>query len=128
VATVLINEEPRKVRLVGVLSPLYVGCAENKALLLKKAIYFVRNLMVNEYVWIQRDPNLPWKDEEGHLVAYLYRVPDKLPLNLEIVRQGHGLAVRHYGFTQQQVFSQYEQKAQADRKGIWIEVAEAAQQ
>ncbi|MHC4181702.1 MAG: thermonuclease family protein [Planctomycetota bacterium] len=53
------------------------------------------------------------------MVAYLYRAPDNLLINLELVRQGLGLASEGYNHKFEEAFAAYQQQAQANRKGIW---------
>jgi endonuclease YncB( thermonuclease family) len=104
--------------LVGLDPPLVSGPG-NTAVLPEEAGQFVRNLLVKEYVYLDSDPNLAEKDAEGVSVAYLYRAPDKLPVNLELIRQGYALVAQGYQFQYAEEFAAYEQKAQADQKGIW---------
>ena len=59
-------------------------------------------------------------------MAYLYRAPDNLLVNLEVIRQGFGLAETDYYFDQQTAFRFYESKAQADDKGLWTLVEPSA--
>ncbi|MBE9547089.1 MAG: thermonuclease family protein, partial [Proteobacteria bacterium] len=61
-------------------------------------------------------------DETGQAVAYLYRAPDGMLLNLEVIRQGYGLAADYYPYQHDKLFRFYQQKAQADGKGIWASV------
>ena len=80
---------------------------------------FLGNLLGGEYVHLKYDPSLAEKDEEGTVLAYLYRAPDGLFVNLEAIRQGFALAPRDYEFKHSKTFNYYEEKAQADLKGFW---------
>ena len=56
---------------------------------------------------------------DGIRVAYVHRAPDGLLVNLEIIRQGYGLAAEGYTFDHQQAFAAYQTRAQQTGKGIW---------
>lgn len=83
---------------------------------------FVNNLLKGEFVSLEYDSTLAREDETGQAIAYLYRAPDGMFLNLEIIRQGYGLAADYYSFQHDKLFRFYQQKAQADGKGIWASV------
>ncbi len=80
---------------------------------------FVRNLLIGEFVYLEHDEDLSETDEDGKLVGYLYRAPDRLLVNLEIVRGGYALTANSYDFAHADTFRFYEEKAQTDGKGIW---------
>ena len=119
--TLLINARETPVRLVGIDAPL-VAAGEGMPKPPDAARHFMRNLLAGELVYLDRDPNLAEKDEEGNLVAYMYRAPDKLLINLEPVRQGYAFVAEGYKFAYQQEFLSYQRKARANRKGIWAMV------
>ncbi|MCD4699930.1 MAG: thermonuclease family protein, partial [Phycisphaerae bacterium] len=77
------------------------------------------NMLKGEFVSVEYDSTLAQEDETGLAVAYLYRAPDGMFLNLEIIRQGYGLAENDYPFQHDKLFGFYQQKAQADGKGLW---------
>ncbi|MCK4627146.1 MAG: thermonuclease family protein [Phycisphaerae bacterium] len=83
---------------------------------------FVRNLLKGEFVSLEYDSTLAQEDETGQAVAYLYRAPDGMLLNLEVIRQGYGLAADYYPYQHDKLFRFYQQKAQADGKGVWASV------
>ena len=80
---------------------------------------FVRNPLLGELVYLEYDPQLAASDAEGIRVAYLHRAPDGLLVNLEIIRQGYGLAAEGYAFQHQDAFAAYQTRAQQIGKGIW---------
>jgi endonuclease YncB( thermonuclease family) len=116
--TVLIDGERTRVRMAGVDAPLVDG-PDGAAVLPAEAARIARDLLVNEYVYLKGDPKLAEEDAEGNRVAYLYRAPEKLLLNLELVRQGYGLVADGYEFQYRKQFQAYEQKAQAEGRGVW---------
>lgn len=76
-------------------------------------------MLIGEFVYLEYDDNIPEQDEDGQTVAYVYRAPEGLLINLEVIRQGFGLTPTEYQFEEQQTFRTYEEKAQTDGKGIW---------
>ena len=105
------------VRLIGVDTPETVHPNKPIEAYGKEASAFLKNLLKGESVY------LPFGNEKrgkyGRLLAYLYRAPDGLFVNLEIVRQGYGRAYTNYPFKHQDIFQYYENKAREVGKGLW---------
>ena len=120
----MIDGQEKKVRLISVAVPGVQGSAAAKYK--EMADRFFRDLLVGEFVYLAYDSNVEREDESGAVVAYLYRAPDNLLVNLEVIRQGFGLAETDYYFDQQTAFQFYESKAQADDKGLWTLVEPSA--
>ena len=59
------------------------------------------------------------QDRYGRLLAYLYRAPDGLFVNLEVVRQGYGHAYTRFPFKHMELFRNYENQARTAGKGLW---------
>ena len=59
----------------------------------KEATAFTRNLLLGELVYLRFDGDRT--EKYGRLLAYLYRAPDGLFVNLEVVRQGYGRVYFH---------------------------------
>jgi endonuclease YncB( thermonuclease family) len=112
--TIKVGEGQATVRLLGVDPALFEG--ESPRRFIKE---FNRNLMLNEFIYLSSDPSVADKDEEGNMVRYLYRVPDGLFLNLEIIRQGYGVASSGYDYKNKELFGFYEGKARSDKKGVY---------
>ena len=66
------------------------------------------------------------EDKYGRLLAYVYRAPDGMFVNLEIVRQGYGHAYVKYPFEHMDLFRHYEARARQSGKGLWSEASTAA--
>ncbi len=117
--TVVLKREGKEttVRLLGVSPLAESGQAVNP---------YLENLLKGEFVYLDYDPTLAQQDETGQTIAYLYRAPDGMFLNLEIIRQGYGLAPDYYSYQHDKLFKFYQQKAQSDGKGIWSSVKTAA--
>jgi endonuclease YncB( thermonuclease family) len=53
------------------------------------------------------------------VLLYLFRQPDGLFVNQEVVRQGYGYAKTGLSFQYQDTFQAYEQRAREAGKGLW---------
>lgn len=113
---VSIDGKPTSVRLIGV-DPATADNAGDAAS--KEAQAFLANLVAGEFVYLEYDASLAEADEDGNRVAYMYRAPDKMFVNLELVRRGYALAADDYDYEHKELFSFYESKAAGDSKGIW---------
>jgi len=122
-AVIHINGVKTPVRMIGVEQASWQGGKSGDA----KARAFVRNLLAGEFVYVQYDEGLAEADADGNKVAYLYRAPDGLFLNLEVIRQGYAVAADGYDWRHQSVFRFYERKARADAKGLWPAMPAATQ-
>lgn len=117
--TVKIDGQETPVRLLGVAE---AKTAEGDLPLSPEA--FLRNLVSGEFVRLVADETLDETDEEGRRVAYVYRMPDGLLVNLELVRQGYAVTAREYAFDQLDAFLIYQRRARADHRGLWATVAD----
>jgi len=112
---VLTNQgEKINVRLLGV-TPIYTNQTEEK--IETSSSQFIKNLLTGEFVYLQYDPNLARQDENGYTVAYLYRAPDNLFINLEIIRQGYGLSASDYRHKYTDLFNFSRKKPRQTAKG-----------
>ena len=119
VATVEIHYKGNRtpVRLIGVAELGAIHPQNSVPKDLEEANTFTRNLLLGEPVYLHFDENRI--DRSGRLQAYLYRAPDGLFVNLEIVRQGYGKVNTQVPFKHIALFQQYEQRAHAIEKGLW---------
>ncbi|MCK5381442.1 MAG: thermonuclease family protein, partial [Candidatus Latescibacteria bacterium] len=85
----------------------------------REASCFLKNLLLGEEVYIEQRGKADEFDRYGRLLAYLYRAPDGLFVNLEIVRQGYGHAYTRFPFQYMDLFRFYERKARECEKGLW---------
>ena len=111
------NGKPTPVRLIGVDTPETVHPQKPVEVFGKEASAFTRNLLSGEFVYLRFDQEKT--DKYDRLLAYLYRVPDGLFVNLEIVRQGYGHAYTQYPFKHMELFRHYERQARGASKGLW---------
>lgn len=80
---------------------------------------FLDNMLRGEKVYVVYDEKVEDEDESGNYVAYLYRVPDGLLVNIEVVRQGFAAADTRYDYTEKKSFVYYMNKARSLKKGLW---------
>lgn len=112
------------VRLIGVDTPETVHPRRPVEAYGKEASRFLTNLLAGESVYIESEPGNT-VDRYGRTLGYLYRVPDGLFVNLEIVRQGYGHAYTKYPFAHMDLFRFYESKARESGRGLWGDPAES---
>ena len=82
------------------------------------AIGFLKRSLLHEHVRVQFDTN-PQRNREGRLAVFLYRSPDHLFVNLELVRQGlvhadHTQLDRH-----RDIFNYHAKRAAERQVGLW---------
>ena len=86
----------------------------------QQATMFLTNLLMGESVYVQHDPGQPSRDVYGRPLVYLFRAPEGLFVNLEVVRQGYGRAYIERPLQHGDLLGFYERRARASRKGIWL--------
>ena len=109
--------EKTSVRLIGVDTPETVHPSKPIEPYGKEATAFLKNLLKAESVYLRFDKEKT--DKYDRLLAYLYRAPDGLFVNLEIVRQGYGRAYTEYPFKHMALFEHYGTRAEASEKGLY---------
>jgi len=114
----LIDGKTTSVRLIGVDTPETLDPRKPGEVYGKEATSFTTNMLKGEEVWIDQEPGNTI-DKYGRSLYYLYRVPDGLFVNLEIVRQGYGHTYAEYPFRYMELFTYYEQRARDSGKGLW---------
>ena len=83
---------------------------------------FLRNFLKGERVYLLLDSQSGKLDKYGRTLAYIYRYPDGLFVNAEIIRQGYGRAGSEAPFEHMEKFGQLERFARNARKGLWGKV------
>jgi micrococcal nuclease len=118
---ILMDGSPTKVRLIGVDTPETVHPQKPVEHYGREASLFLKNLLRGESVYVTYDQDR--LDKYGRLLAYLYRAPDGLFVNAEIIRQGYGHAYTKYPFQEDrmEMFRGLEQRAREARKGLWTD-------
>lgn len=115
----LLEGKETRVRLIGVDTPETVHPQKAVEAYGKEASRFTENLLKGESVYVEYEPGPSKLDRYGRTLAYLYRVPDGLFVNLEIVRQGYGHAYVAFPFQHMELFRSYERRAREAEKGLW---------
>ncbi len=87
----------------------------------KEATEFLTNLLKGEKVYLLPVKDQFHMDEFGRIIAYVYRAPDGLFVNAEIIRQGYGHAYPKYPGKYTDKFLRLEQLAKQAKKGLWSE-------
>ena len=118
--TVEIQDEGKtvKVRLIGVDTPETVHPSKPVEAFGKEASQFTTSLLKGQSVYLEYDQEKV--DKYGRRLAYLYRAPDGLFVNLEIVRQGYGHAYTKYPFKHMEMFRSCEKEAREAARGLWV--------
>lgn len=119
--TVVVSIEGKetKVRLIGVDTPETVHPQKPVEAYGKEASSFLKNLLEGESVHLEYESGPSRLDKHGRTLAYLYRSPDRLFINLEIIRQGYGHAYTKYPFQHMELFRSSERVAREAGKGLW---------
>lgn len=126
--TVILVLDGRDVRcrLIGVDTPETVHPHKPVEAYGRAASRFTTNLLKGERVWVELDETTGRQDRYGRLLAYLWRMPDGLMVNAEIVRQGYGHAYTRFPFERLELFRAYERRARRIGKGLWAEDVETS--
>ena len=121
--TVEINYDGQavSVRLIGVDTPETVHPSQPVEAYGREASSFTKNLLLGESIYLRFDTEN--QDRYGRLLAYLYRAPDGLFVNLEVARQGYGHAYTQFPFKHMELFRHYENQARTAGKGLWGDAA-----
>jgi len=116
--TVQIDGKRTRVRLLGVAAP---ETARGNGARPRRPTGegFLKNLLTGEFAYLVQDAGLGETDEDGTRVAYLYRAPDRLFVNQELIRQGFAVTADGHDFRHKDAFLIYEHRARADEKGLW---------
>ena len=113
-----------RIRLIGIDTPETVDPRKPVQAYGKEASNFLTNLLKGEEVYLEYENNAkPEYDKYGRLLAYFYRAPDGLFVNLEIIRQGYGHAYTVFPFKYMELFRAYEKRARENEKGLWAQDA-----
>jgi micrococcal nuclease len=122
-----IDSKPRTVRLIGVDLPQVAGPSSSAgADPAKQAAQFLSKIVQGKSVYLEADPGQPRLDSTGKMAAYIYRAPDGLLLNQELISQGQGRASTRRDFRLYQAFQSAEQEAKTSQVGLWANSAAAA--
>ncbi len=114
--TVEIDNEPFKVRLIGVDTPETVHPFQEEEEFGQEASDYLKTMLAGQTVVLEFDENE--MDTYNRLLAYVYL--RGIFINAEIVKNGYGRAYTDYPFRYLNEFIQYEQEAKEKKVGLWI--------
>ena len=117
--TIRAGERQRTVRMIGVAPVASADGDSDNPTADPESIKSVRNLLVGEFVYVAPGKASDDDDAPATKSAYLYRAPDNMLVNLEVVRQGFAVTDSGSEFRHASLFRSYEGKAKSDGKGIW---------
>jgi micrococcal nuclease len=80
---------------------------------------FTKNLLRGENICIVKDPNRNEPNNTEMMAGYVYRAPDGLFVNAEIIRQGYARADKATIFKYSAEFQKLENFARERGKGLW---------
>lgn len=112
--------ERREVRCIGTYVPRRGSTDDD-------ARPYTQRLLAGERVWTKYDAAYPLRDRDGRYWVYVYRAPDGLCLNLELLRLGYARVSAVEPFDQLTLFQTYEQHARRLSKGVWAPPLPASQ-
>ena len=84
---------------------------------------FLDNLLRGESVYAEYPEEHSPVDKFGRHPAYLYRAPDGLFVNLELLRQGYAELAEEPVLEHQELFEYFEKRAREHKKGNWANPA-----
>ena len=111
------NGTEESVRLIGVDTPETVHPTKPVEFYGVEASNFTKNLLRGERVFLRFGKEE--RDKYGRLLAFVYRAPDELFVNLEIIRQGYGVTMS-FKHRHMDSFSVWEGRARDAGKGLWV--------
>lgn len=111
--------EKVRVRLLGIDAPESVKPGTEPEHYGPEASAFLRSLVDSHRVRLAHDGPVPRNDRYGRLLAYVYRVPDGLPLNEELVRRGFARVYNGDSFQMKDRFRDLERFARRSKRGLW---------
>ena len=82
-----------------------------------EATAFSEQFLLDKLVYLRFD--MSKRDQYDRLLGYVYRASDDIFVNLEMIREGYAEVDLRYPFKHEELFTDYESRAKADRKGMW---------
>ncbi len=113
-----IGQSKHRYQLLGANAPEFQPRAKSPKPFSIESRRFIEQLLLGESVYIQLDPRAD-RDAINRRIAYIFRAPDMLFVNLELVRQGYAKHDPKGMSLYTDAFHYYESKAQALTRGIW---------
>lgn len=120
----LVDGKELTVRLIGVNTPEPSDPQEAVADYGEQSRQFVKDMLGGKSVFPEYELGQARLDKAGRTLAYVYRSPDRLFVNQEIIRRGYGHTYAKYLFKHLEVFRSHERAAKEAGKGLWAQGAQ----
>ncbi|MCC5822528.1 MAG: thermonuclease family protein [Phycisphaerales bacterium] len=116
--TVRIEADVHRVEILGANAPDWIERAEQQRPYAVESRRFLTNMLLGERVLLF-EPQPGATDPLGRRRAYVFRLPDMMFVDLEIVRQGYGRVSARVGEPYEEILRHYEHRARELRRGLW---------
>tara|TARA_R110000782_G_scaffold54637_8_gene115469 strand:- start:6161 stop:6976 length:816 start_codon:yes stop_codon:yes gene_type:complete len=116
--TLMLDGEMRRFELLGADAPEWLDRAETQRPHAAESRRFLTNLLLGERVLVF-EPEPGATDALGRRRGYLFRQPDGMFVDLEIIRQGYGKVSTRAAEPYEPVLRWYERRARELDRGVW---------
>lgn len=116
--TVTMNGKEERVRFIGVDTPETKDPRKPVQCFGKAASEFTKNLIGNNPVRLEADPENTNRDRYNRLLRYIY-LPDGTLVNAKIIEEGYGFAYTSFPFSKKEEFKALERIAREQNRGLW---------
>lgn len=118
--TVVMDGNEERVRFIGVDTPETKDPRKPVQCFGQAASSFTKNLIGQNPVRLEADPENTNRDRYNRLLRYIY-LPDGTLVNAKIIEEGYGFAYTSFPFSKKQEFKNLENQARAENRGLWNE-------
>ncbi len=112
------NGKNETIRFIGVDTPEVKDPRKPVQCYGKAASNFTKQLISDNPVKLEADPQNTNRDRYNRLLRYVY-LPDGTLVNAEIIKQGYGFAYTSFPFTKKDEFKALQQTAMDNNLGLW---------
>jgi micrococcal nuclease len=111
------NRQRVELKLIGIDDLEAIDSVGRFAFVGKKRMKVLKNMIVGKNVRLEYDS--PEKDDEGHLLAYVYIENNSTSINAELIKQGYALVYSEYPFKYRKEFMTLQDEAKKNAIGLW---------
>lgn len=112
------NGQTETIRFIGVDTPETQDPRKPVQCFGQAASDFTKQLIGQQPVRLEADPQSTNRDRYGRLLRYVY-LPDGRLVQAEIIRQGYGFAYLSFPFAKSSQFEQLQAEARSSQRGLW---------
>jgi len=109
---------PTRFELLAINAPEFIERDPSPRPHARESWFALRSLIEGEWVYVHGDPTVP-EDVAGRRTGFLFRSPDMLLVNQEMVRQGHAEHQSKRSAVFSESLSWWQRHAMVAEKGIW---------